>query len=708
MKRITALFLMTLLILAMFPVSAFASNSIYEQAYNVHNAIWYAEQWAGNDGKAGRGVYNSDKYERVPANRGYDCTNFVSQCLVAGGIPETSQWNSDRTYFLGYRDAYNTFVNVDLLCKYLSGCGYTVEEGNSVSVSAGDVVQFDWQNDGIYDHSTFCVGSVNGKPCYAAHDSNRFMEPYENIVNDPSHYTVIVGGELLQSGISIRVIHLTDTAGLKDISEKYVGKTIAIKSIESNQYVSANTDQYDSYINAMANRSTASTWEYFDVVQGDYGEIGFRSRSTGNFLSARIDDNDKYAYIQSAAYSHNYSKPQSWESFRIFEKSGVQYIQSQANGKWVQSATNEADNPLKAAGSAASTWERFQIEIVNTSSNSGSGTTSGNSAGSTSGGSTQGGSSGTTYVENQYYRNPQATFTEGYYTGEWSNGAPNGYGKIVFSDVNGDGKRYSIATNTTTYYALSYEGYFSNGFRYGRGTTYYEGGYRDEGTYYGAWEANKVVFEGNRWLSNDLYNGYWPSWTIIAANTTTSKSETHGDWVSVSNKATYTVSYNANGGSGAPQPQTKTAGTSLTLSNGNVKKCAVGKHPKSEKHGNTAQFSEVVRSGTQENCGGIGSGCRLRLRPLPVLRRRQSQRVARIDPDAVVVDKNIAKNDRFDLFSWQLVRCDLIDLLFLERGEKTFHPCIVEAMSGATEALYHAAARQFCTKGRAGVLTAAI
>ena len=43
----------------------------------------------------------------------------------------------------------------------------------------------------------------------------------------------------------------------------------------------------------------------------------------------------------------------------------------------------------------------------------------------------------------------------------------------------------------------------------------------------------------------------------------------------------------------------------------------------------------MERSGTQENCGGIGSGCRLRLRPLPVLRRRQSQRVARIDPNAV-------------------------------------------------------------------------
>lgn len=65
---------------------------------------------------------------------------------------------------------------------------------------------------------------------------------------------------------------------------------------------------------------------------------------------------------------------------------------------------------------------------------------------------------------------------------------------------------------------------------------------------------------------------------------------------------------------------------------GNVKKCAVGKYPKSEK---------PVRQ----------SGGLLCLHPLPVLRRRQSQRVARIDPNAVVVDKNIAENDRFDLFS---------------------------------------------------------
>ena len=122
---------------------------------------------------------------------------------------------------------------------------------------------------------------------------------------------------------------------------------------------------------------------------------------------------------------------------------------------------------------------------------------------------------------------------------------------------------------------------------------------------------------------------------------------------------------------------------------GNVKKCAVGKHPKSEK---------PVRQ----------SGGLLRLHPLPVLRRRQPKRVARVDSDAVVVGENVAKNDRFDLFTRQLVRRDLIDLLFLERGEKALHPCVVEAMSGSAEALYHAAARQLCAKSCAGVLTPAI
>ena len=151
---------------------------------------------------------------------------------------------------------------------------------------------------------------------------------------------------------------------LADVTDRYIGKSITIKSLEANCYISANTDKDIAGINATVNRTNASSWETFDVIAGDYGVAGFKARSNGNYLSARIDQDKQNSYIQ-AAYGHSYTKPQSWESFRIFEKDGIQYIQSCANGKWLQAATNETDNPLKAAGAYASTWERFQIEIKN-------------------------------------------------------------------------------------------------------------------------------------------------------------------------------------------------------------------------------------------------------------------------------------------------------------------------------------------------------
>lgn len=59
------------------------------------------------------------------------------------------------------------------------------------------------------------------------------------------------------------------------------------------------------------------------------------------------------------------AKAKNMGSFRIYEKDSVQYIQSQANGKWVQIVANNADRPLKAANKKVSTWERFQIETIN-------------------------------------------------------------------------------------------------------------------------------------------------------------------------------------------------------------------------------------------------------------------------------------------------------------------------------------------------------
>ena len=95
-------------------------------------------------------------------------------------------------------------------------------------------------------------------------------------------------------------------------------------------------------------------------------------------------------------------------------------------------------------------------------------------------------------------------------------------------------------------------------------------------------------------------------------------------------------------------------------------------------------------------------------RPLPVAHGRQALRIARIDPNAIVIGKNVPENDRLDLFSRQLVSRDLIDLLLFERGEKTLHPRIIKAVPNAAETLHQAAARKLRAESHAGVLASTI
>ena len=131
-------------------------------------------------------------------------------------------------------------------------------------------------------------------------------------------------------------------------------------------------------------------------------------------------------------------------------------------------------------------------------------------------------------VVSQYFW--KSDYNEGWYEGEWSDGQPNGYGKLTYDDF-ADGKYYALTFSTYDCKALYYEGQFSNGYRYGEGTVVYENGYIDEGTFYGSWQDGKIVFQGKRWLINDTYNGYWPI-TITASGTTTSNTE-YGNWQSV-------------------------------------------------------------------------------------------------------------------------------------------------------------------------------
>lgn len=521
LRKPLSMLLTLALILPCLITSASANDAVYEETYNIHNVMEYIEQYAKS--------FNS-KYEIAYAvidekwAMEEDCTNFTSQCLIAGGIPTTTGWtsnskhsqlgsksypdyydsNKSHTIYRGYTDGYNAFVNAGLFNKYLAAQGYLVEKsvstnGNALTINnlrpaVGDIVQFDWDGNGIIDHSMICCGfTAKGEPCFAGHSSFAYMLPFSQI-QSARPFTYIPAANYV-SGTVIYLIHMTDTIGLTDVTSRYQdGQIVAIRSQMVKQYVSADTNQRGNTVNAVANRKAADTWEFFEIKKNGYGEVGFRSLSNGNFLSARVDLDPKFAPIQ-AAYGWNYKEPQAWESFRIFEKDGIQYIQSQANGKWVQVVADQDGHPLKAAAREARAWEQFSLEIVSTpvTTNTAAPSNSTPSNTTTTQPSAPATQPNTNRVDQLYYG---SGYNEGIYSGEFSNGKPNGFGKLEYTDRNGDGLFYTLTFGTQCYRAKSYEGYFKDGFRSGEGTVEYEGGYSATGNYYGAWQAGKTVFEG--------------------------------------------------------------------------------------------------------------------------------------------------------------------------------------------------------------------
>ena len=131
--------------------------------YDRRAAVKYAEHW-WND-------YNPD-FEKFAV----DCTNYVSQCLLAGGAPmegapvrEDGWWYQDRNWSFSWAVAHS-------MRWYLSGStsglrGLEVEKPEELY--PGDVICYDFQGDGRWDHNTIVVAKdEKGMPLVNAHTDN--------------------------------------------------------------------------------------------------------------------------------------------------------------------------------------------------------------------------------------------------------------------------------------------------------------------------------------------------------------------------------------------------------------------------------------------------------------------------------------------------------------------------------------------------------
>lgn len=121
-------------------------------SYNADNAIAYADKWATS---------RNPEYKQYP---GVDCCNFVSQCMYAGGMPKNSAWYPASYAWINCSGAIDNFK------KY-----GTFMSANNGNVLRGNPVYYDWNSNGVYDHTAICVGkNSSGTPIIDAHTGDHY------------------------------------------------------------------------------------------------------------------------------------------------------------------------------------------------------------------------------------------------------------------------------------------------------------------------------------------------------------------------------------------------------------------------------------------------------------------------------------------------------------------------------------------------------
>jgi hypothetical protein len=131
--------------------------------YDRMKAVQYAERW-WND-------YN-------PAYRKFevDCTNYISQCLHAGGAPMRVFKDRAKGWWMMNDNWSFSWSVANSLRWYLPAAkiGLRAKEVSSAEeLLPGDVICYDFQGDGRFDHTTIVTAKDgNGMPLVNAHTAN--------------------------------------------------------------------------------------------------------------------------------------------------------------------------------------------------------------------------------------------------------------------------------------------------------------------------------------------------------------------------------------------------------------------------------------------------------------------------------------------------------------------------------------------------------
>ncbi|MDR9796635.1 MULTISPECIES: amidase domain-containing protein [Aeribacillus] len=162
---------------------------------------WSNEEWHGKDERVSfqydrlKSVQYAERWwnSRNPNYPYFDvnCTNYVSQCLRAGDAPMRGYPNRSSGWWLANNNWSYSWSVAHALMLYLSTSktGLRAEEVSSPELlKPGDVICYDFQGDGRFDHSTFVVAKdKSDMPLVNAQTSNSRMRYWS--YEDSTAYT---------------------------------------------------------------------------------------------------------------------------------------------------------------------------------------------------------------------------------------------------------------------------------------------------------------------------------------------------------------------------------------------------------------------------------------------------------------------------------------------------------------------------------------
>lgn len=130
--------------------------------YDRRAAVQYADKWWNSNNPA-YPVFDDD------------CTNYISQCLHAGGAPMWGYPNREKGWWIGGGTWSLSWSTAHSLRWYLAGSekGMTATQVASAELlDLGDVIAYDFQNDGRFDHSAIVTAKIGNTPLVNAHTYN--------------------------------------------------------------------------------------------------------------------------------------------------------------------------------------------------------------------------------------------------------------------------------------------------------------------------------------------------------------------------------------------------------------------------------------------------------------------------------------------------------------------------------------------------------